>query len=318
MRPKSWLLTAFLACALLDCAHNVGESYLKSEQYDQGIRAFEKRLSENPDDPSINYYLGRFYLAEARAEQALAHLSRAVTLAPGDADNYFWLGVAHWAAMDFQAERRNYQEALALDKNHIPARLYLAHNLSDNGEWKEALVEYGKVLQRDRYNPEALYNRGLVLQQLGKPSAEVAAWRGYLKYYPDGKWALRAADHLNALGDFSYRNFAIGYRRVTLEPITFSPNSADLLLEGKPSLRVVGSILSINAGIELEILGYKKGDAALARARAEAVRDYLLEHFPSINPSRLEFRGQGQAETVGIGNSTYGLNESISFVTTKR
>ena len=147
---------------------------------------------------------------------------------------------------------------------------------------------------------------------------EIDAWKGYLKHYPDGRWALRATDHLNALGDFSYRNFTIGYRRVTLARIPFRPGSAELPSRGKPSIQVLGSILSINEKIGLEISGYEKNDPALATARAKAVRDYLLQHFPTINPSRLKYGGKGDAEKVEIGDRTYRLNESISFVTTSK
>ena len=295
-----------------------GERLLKNEQYQDGVATFKSIVREEPRNPEAQYYLGRFYLALERPEEGLPHLKQAVQGDPSKADYYFWLGVAYWAVMEFEKERLSYQRALALEKNHIPALLYLGHNLLDEGAWKKALAQYDIVLQKDRYNPEALYNRGLALQQLDRPDEEIDAWKGYLKHYPDGRWALRATDHLNALGDFSYRNFTIGYRRVTLARIPFSPGSAELPSRGKPSIQVLGSILSINEKIGLEISGYEKNDPALATARAKAVRDYLLQHFPTINPSRLKYGGKGDAEKVEIGDRTYRLNESISFVTTSK
>jgi tetratricopeptide (TPR) repeat protein len=188
----------------------------------------------------------------------------------------------------------------------------------DNGEWQEALNNYDLVIRQAPYNPEALYNRGLALIELKRPKEEAKAWKRYLQYYPEGKWALRAADHLNLLGDFSYRNFTIGYRRVTLEPITFRTGTATLLSEGKPSLQVLGTILSINQNIWLEIDCYKSGDSALAAARAEAVRDYLLKEFPRIKPPRLAARGLGRRERVKVGNKIYLLNNSTTFITTRK
>lgn len=318
MHHRPWLLGICLLLAVLNCSHPSGKHYLENEQYAEGIRVFQDILRQDPSNAAANYYLGRFYLAQEKPEQAMVYLQRATELAPREADYHFWQGVAYWAVMEFEKERLSYQQALALDKNHIPALLYLAHNLLDEGAWKKALAQYDTVLQKDRHNPEALYNRGLALQQLDKPAEEIDAWKGYLKYYPDGRWALRATDHLNGLGDFSYRNFAIGYRRVTLARIPFSPGSAKLPSTGKPSLQVLGSILSINKKIELEIWGYNKNNPALATARAKAVRDYLLQNFPTIDPSRLKYLGQGSAEKVEIEDRTYRLNESISFVTTSK
>ena len=318
MHFRPWLLGICLLLPLLNCSHPSGKHYLENEQYAEGIRIFQETLRKDPSNAAASYYMGRFYLAQEKPEQAMPYFQRATELASHEADYHFWQGVAYWAVMEFEKERLSYQRALALDKNHIPALLYLAHNLLDEGAWKKALAQYDTVLQKDRYNPEALYNRGLALQQLDRADEEIDAWKGYLKQYPDGRWALRATDHLNALGDFSYRNFTIGYRRVTLARIPFSPGSAELLSRGKPSVQVLGSILSINEKIELEILGYKKNDPALATMRAKAVRDYLLQHFPTINPSRLKYSGKGDAERVEIEQRTYRLNESISFVTTSK
>jgi len=318
MDLKSLLLTSCLAVCLSGCLHPSGKRYLDNEQYGQGIRVFEEVLQKNPNDPGANYYIGRFYLAQEKPERALPFLSRAVEIEPKEAGYHFWLGVAYWAVMDFENERLSYLRALAVDKDHVPARLYLAHNLLDNGVWKAARAEYDSVLELDPYNPEALYNRGLALKELDRPSEEITAWKGYLKHYPDGRWALRAVDHLNTLGDFSYRNFTIGYRRVTLEHIAFASGSARLPSNGEPSLQVLGNILRINQRIELEIVGYKNGDPVLARARAKAVKDYLLENFSAIRSSRLKYRGEGRAERIETGNRAYLLDDSISFITTKQ
>lgn len=318
MHPRAWLILIGLLLAVMSCSHPNGRRYLENEEYAKGTRVFQEMLRKDPTNAEVNYYIGRFYLAQEKPQRAMPYLQRAAELTPNKANYHFWQGVAYWGVMDFEKERLSYERALALDENHIPARLYLAHNLMDNGEWRKSLVEYDTVLKKDPYNPEALYNRGLALQQLNRPAEQIDAWKRYLKHYPDGRWALRAADHLNGLGDFTYRNFAIGYRRITLEQISFRSGSAEPLFTSKASLRVVGSILSVNGRIELEILAYKNGDLALATARAKAVRDYLLQNFPTIDSSRLRYLGQGHSEKVAAGNRTYRLNESISFVTTQK
>ncbi|MBT8763979.1 tetratricopeptide repeat protein [Desulfohalobiaceae bacterium Ax17] len=317
MCQRLQLLVISLTLLLCACLPN-GKRFLVEERYEEGIRAFEQVLQEDPENHEANYYIGRFYLAQEKPDKALPYLRRAVQLAPDKADYHFWLGVAYWAVRDFENERKSYRQALKLNKDHVPARLYLAHNLLDSGQWEAALKEYDGVLKNDPYNPEALYNRGLALKKLNKPVEEINAWKKYLKYYPRGRWALQAVDHLNALGDFSYRNFTIGYRRVTLKNISFTPGTDNILLEAKPSLKVLGGILSINKKIVLKIIGYKKGDPVLAKARAKAVKDFLLKNFPDIDPARLTYDGFGRAERVRFENKTYFLNESISFVTLRK
>jgi len=295
-----------------------GERLLKNQQYQDGVATFKSMVQEEPKNPEAHYYLGRFYLALERPEEALPHLKQAVQGDPAKADYAFWLGVAYWAIRDFEGERKSYFQALAKDPKHLPARLYLAHTFLDSGEWQEALNNYDLVFRQDPHNPEALYNRGLALMELDRPKDEARAWKKYLQYYPEGKWALRAVDHLNRLGDFSYRNFTIGYRRVTLEPITFRPGTATLLSQGKPSLQVLGTILSINHEIFLEIACYKSGDPALAAARAKSIRDYLLQEFPRIKPSRLGVRGIGSKERIKAGSKVYLLADSTTFITKRK
>jgi tetratricopeptide (TPR) repeat protein len=290
------------------CMSLKGERLLKNEQYQDGVATFKNIVQEEPKNPDAQYYLGRFYLALERPEEGLPHLKRAVQGDPAKADYHFWLGVAYWAIRDFDLERKSYLQALAKDPKHVPARLYLAHNFLDSGEWQEALDNYDLLLRREPYNPEALYNRALALMELHRPKEEARAWKRYLQYYPEGKWALRAVDHLNELGEFSHRNFTIA----------FPPGSTKLLSQGKPSLQVLGTILSINAKIYLEVVCYKNGDPALAAARAKAVRDYLLQEFPRLKPSRIGARGIGRKERISTGSKVYLLDDSTTFITTKK
>jgi len=318
MDTKRWLLLLSLVLWIPGCMSLKGERLLKNEQYQDGLATFKNIVQEEPQNPEAQYYLGRFYLALERPEEALPHLKRAVQGDPAKADYHFWLGVAYWAIRDFDLERKSYLQALAKDPKHVPARLYLAHTFLDSGEWQEALDNYDLLLRREPYNPEALYNRALALAELGRPKDETKAWKQYLEYYQEGKWALRAVDHLNQLGKFSYRNFTIGYRRVTLEHIPFPPGSAKLLSQGKPSLQVLGTILSINDKIFLEVVCYKNGAPALAAARAKAVRDYLLQEFPRLKPSRIAARGIGRKEKIKAGSKVYLLDDSTTFITTKK
>ena len=318
MDTKRWLLLLTLVLLMPGCMSLKGELLLKKEQYQDGIDTFKSIVQKEPENPKAQYYLGRFYLAQEKPEEALPHLKRAVQGDPAKADYHFWLGVAYWAIRDFERERKSYLQALARDPKYVPARLYLGHNFLDGGEWQEALDNYELLLRREPYNPEALYNRALALMELHRPKEEARAWKKYLQYYPEGKWALRAVDHLNQLGEFSYRNFTIGYRRVTLERIPFSPGSAKLLFQGKPSLQVLGTILSINDKISLEVACYKNGDPALAAARAKAVRDYLLKEFPKLKPFRIGTRGIGAKERIKAGSKVYLLDDTTTFITTRK
>ena len=300
------------------CAKVMGPYYLEQEQYEEGIKVMGEQLKENPDDAASAYYVGRYYLALNKPKQGLPYLQKAVHLAPENADYVFWTGVAYWAMMDFDREKAAYEKAISLDPNHISAHLYLGHGYADRGQWAQALKQYDVVLRLDPYNPEALYNRARALRGLDKTSDEIAAWKRFLEYYPDGSMAMTATEQLNLHGDFTYRNHIIGNRNVTLRSLTFAPGTSDLDADGRASLEVLSAMMQVNKGLTLNVVAYVKGNAPLAKARANAVRDYMLNGNPDVDQSRLPLSWFGTAENVQVGDKSFTLDQSVSFITEVR
>lgn len=293
--------------------HIKGSYYLNEENYDEGVKTFSATLKKNPDEPTANYYMGRYLLALNRPEEALPFLSKAASLEPDKAENQFWLGVAYWSVMDYSKERKCYQKAIDLDVTHVAAHVYLGHNYLDGGSLREALKYYDKALKLDPYQPEALYNRALVLHQLKLYQDETKAWKKYLSYYPDGSLAREAAHNLNLKGDFSYRNHKIGPRLVTLEWIKFKPKSNDISTDAIPSLKVVGSIMETNKKVNIVIESYYKGNNDLARQRAQAIKDYILKKYPEVDAGRLKIKYHDSPERILAGKKIFSLNTSINF-----
>lgn len=220
---KLSFMAVLLLCVATGCvtanpySQMMGPYYLKQREYKDGIKVFTERLEANPNDDSAAYYVGRYYLATRKPDQAMDYLQKAVAIAPDNADYQFWIGVAHWAKLEFDEERKAYERALALDSNHISANLYLGHGFIDDEKWTKALAHYDKVIKLDRYNPEALYNRGVALGELGRHKEEIAALKKFLGYYPDGSLAMRATGRLNLQGDFYIPQFHIGKTECHIE-----------------------------------------------------------------------------------------------------
>lgn len=263
--------------------------------------------------PEASYHMGRYLLSSNQPAKALPYLAKAVALSPGSAEFHFWLGVAHWALMDFDEERRHYIQAIALDPEYIPANLYLGHNFIDRGEWEKALAQYDRVLAIDSTLPDALYNRGLALKNLGRTAEEIIAWKQYLKVNQRGKWAVRAAHHLNARGGFSYGIHQIGAIKMVIKRPTF--DSSDVLLpESLPSLGDLGNLLEHNQRLYLHVVVYFKENRERAFARAKSIKRYLTMKYPNIAPGRVKLSWFASAEKVEINDTRYLLDESVRFI----
>ena len=320
MRLKILLLIPIFFALLIGCGAKqmvIGEFYLDMKKYEKGIETFKKDLRDNPYNASTNYYLGRFLLADGHYQEAVKYFKSATKLGMKNADYNFWLGVAYGVSKQPHLERKSYQTALSIKKKHIQALTYLGHNQLESGEYQAALKSYEKVLKLRPANPSALYNRGLIMKKFDRTPEEKKAWKEYLASYPSGSMARRAVNHLNVLGDFEYRNYIIGSRTVTLEMIQFEPFTAKVWKGSRPSLDLLGSILTNAKKITLQIVAYQKNNKPLAESRAKSIKKYLLKHFSKIRPNRIRVSWFDVPEKITVNKKTFKLEESINFFATR-
>ena len=292
-----------------------GITLFEQEKYGQAVHFFSEELKTHPDNPVTNFYLGRSFLALNQAVEALNYLKIAAELTPNNPDYKFWLGLGYWANMEFEKERQSYLEALKLNPDHLQANLYLGHSYMDRNQWKAALNQYNRVLAINPAVPEALYNRALVFRQLGKSVDETNAWKSYLSRYRSGKWALQAADYLNDYGDFSYRKYLLGSRRIVVPSINFESDGSLLKTESLPALESIGDVLTKKRALSLHVITYAKDNPNLAESRAKVIKKYILDTFPAIESARLTVSWFGVSEKIDSANRTYVLNESVNIIT---
>ena len=310
-------LWVFSGCAGMKTAfdtHVKGPWYMQQGKYKEGLAVFSRERESDPESPVAAYWMGRYYLALNQPEKGTPLLEQAVRLALWDAEAHFWLGVSYWAQGRWEDERRQYEKVLELKPHHRGANLYLGHHYLDRGQWEKALAQYDRVLELDREQPDALFNRAVALSRLNRVEEAKTAWKKILNRSTQGAKALSAAENLNVLGDFSYRNVLVGKRRVTLGRIDFDAANA-VTESGRAYLAVIGRILTRNPNLKLHVVVYLEGDAAAARARSLAVRHAILAAAPGVVSGRLPLSWFGDAEKVEAGGRIWSLEESVHFVT---
>ena len=319
MMKRILALIGILAAGLLvvGAAPIDGVTLFEKGNYAEARQLLNAAVAEAPDNPRSQFFLGRTYLALEEAALALPHLERAVRLAPDNAVYHFWLGVNYWALLDLDRELAAYDRALAIDPNLLPAHVYAGHNQLDRGQWQAALGHYLVVLQALPEHPEALYNAGVALKELGRQEEALAVWRRYLQHHRDGALAVGAARNLNLAGDFSYRAFAVGRRFVVGPSPGFPGDSLDMDPQLAEALDDIGRSLNPDDPMTLHIVTFMKANDKLAAKRAKAVKAYIIENFPDSPPERVRISWFGQAETVRIGDIVYHLSSSINIFTAK-
>jgi tetratricopeptide (TPR) repeat protein len=319
---KSLIITIFLAgllsgCSLADLSASMkADRYMESGDYRQAEVEFKEVVRERPDSPVAHYYLGRFLMAQHKAAEALPQFQRAVALAPDNADYHFWLGLTFGELGDGRNEKAGYERALRLDKDNAQAQLYLGHIQLRNGELHQALASYDAVLKKVPTNGAALYNRALILDMEKKQAEAQKAWLEYLKWFPAGKFASRAADHLNALGDFSYENHYLGRRTVTLADIKFARSGKELIMSANPSLKLVGTIVANLRKGEVQVVVYVENNKELAKERALRVKKTMNELVPELRPERIRVSWFDVTEKITIDHKDYVRPEAVRIFLT--
>lgn len=293
-----------------------GTHYLQSRQYQDGEEVFRSAVARDPDNPQPNYYLGRFLLANKKPKEALSYLKKAASLDPDDTDYVFWQGVAYGETGQARLEQKSYRQVLKRNKKHLQALTYLGHTQLKGKEYGSALATYEKVLDIWPYSPSALYNRALVARVLGRTPEEKVGWLSYLSAYPSGALAIKAADHLNGIGEFSYRNHYLGLRTITLATISFEPFGSKLTKEAFPSLDVVGATASNMTTGTLQVVVYQQKNKKLAQQRALAVQAYLYEKFPTLQKRGIGLSWFDVAEMLNIKGKKVENLESVRFFLT--
>ncbi len=293
-----------------------GNEYMASGNYSQAEGVFREEVHKAPNNALAHYYLGRFLLAQDKASEALPHFNQAVTLDPKNPDFHFWLGMSYGEMGDSVLEKKNYEQALRLDKNHAQAQLYLGHLQLREGKLKQALHSYDAVLKQVPTNGAALYNRALILDRQGQQTEAQKAWLEYLNWFPAGRQAIFAADHLNALGEFSYENHYFGQRTVTLAEIKLHAETEKISISAYPSLRLAGAIVSNMPKGILQIIVYKKGDVKLAKKEALAIKHTLHEFYPALGENRIRASWFGTEEKYEKNGKRFLRDHSVRLFLT--
>lgn len=293
-----------------------GRYYLETGEYGQGENHFRKAVLANPGNGKANYFLGRFLLAEKKTKEALPYLKRAVAADATDADYNFWYGLAWGELGNLKRERESYLKALKYKKKHLQALLYLGHNLFRDGQYDTALKRYLETLAVWPECRTALYNRALIARILKRTAEEKRGWLAYLRIYPSGSLAIRAADYLNGMGDFSFQNHRLGARIITLGEIVFNVSGSTLDSGSLPSLDVAGATAAGMADGKLQVVVYQKNNKKLAKARALAVRAYLYKKFPKLRERGIGVSWFGSDRIIKIGERTIRDHGAVRFFLT--
>jgi tetratricopeptide (TPR) repeat protein len=168
------------AAALLNRAqvlHRLGRAQ-------DALDGVECALARKPDGGALALR-GRLLRELDRNEDALASFTRALELAPDDADTLIARGNTYYDMKSFAAALADYERALSLRPDAAPIHNNRGNALRELGRGAEALEAFGRALALKPGYAEAYNNRGNAQLELNRPSAALADYDRALALKPD-------------------------------------------------------------------------------------------------------------------------------------
>ena len=266
-------------------------------------------VAEVLQDPQASFLAGRGLMAAGLVKEALPLLQRASLSSPDNPQYAYWEGLCFWANGMPAKERKSYMRGVDSSPQAVPLLLNLGHNLMEKKEFNSALDQYEKVLDISPDEQTALYNRGLIYHLQQDSKNERDAWKTYLQYYRSGQKSFRAVERLNSLGDFTYRTYQLGHRKVILcqsALVKMLPTNqmfyeVDILADG----------LRNDPRLQLDIVFFHENDIKQAREKALLLKKYIVAAAGEKEKKRVRLSWFGEKETVQKSGRNYQFPESL-------
>jgi len=268
-----------------------------------------KPLAIPPHSAEANFLIGRGLLAAGQWEEAMPYLHQATLLVPDNPEYALWEGVALGKKGNMKMERDIYRKTVHRHPEYVPARMYLGHNLLESGQPEAALEEYSRVLTLFPAAESALYNRALAYQVMGNRELEAAAWKEYLLLNRIGKWAYRAVEHLNTLGDFTYRSYQIGLRKIILNQKLLLRSDSEAQ---QREIDLLSTTFAQASGNVLNLVVFLADDITRAEKQARKMQYLVANNLNNRTEKRIDISWFGEPENVRTAfGKEYLLEEGV-------
>ncbi len=149
---------------------------------EQGYRSI---LSNYPDHPQANYYLGVIALQTGNHEDAEKFLTHVLSRDPNNADARNNLGVSLMLQGKAEAAADSFNKALAINPTLADAHNNLGKIFRDAGQPQQAIEHYRTALASNPNLLEARRNMGIALRETGNMEQSIAVLQQTVGLRPD-------------------------------------------------------------------------------------------------------------------------------------
>ena len=151
-------------------------------------------------------------------ENAQDMIDKALEIDPESAEAFAALGLARWQIGQMDAAESALRHAVELNEDYIPAQLWLAGVLGQQGRYPEEHRVLEQAMTRDPLNELLMVNYAANLSMRGKWEEGRELMRGVLELHPDSTMLLRSLAKMELYNGNLVEGWKLANRACQLEP----------------------------------------------------------------------------------------------------
>jgi serine/threonine protein kinase/predicted TPR repeat methyltransferase len=152
---------------------------------DRARAAALEALRLNRDDPAVRYTLAWIYRGMGRTQEAIAEVSKALTLDPANDEMYRLRGILYADLGQIDQALENFETARSLRPGYFENHRATGLALFGEGRYDEAVPYFQRVAELRPSNASAYQNLGTALHAAGRVSEALEAYQKALSIAPN-------------------------------------------------------------------------------------------------------------------------------------
>lgn len=158
--------------------------------------------TQRPDDANVFFYLGNAYYAAGEPDSAVASFRRAVAIDTTMSKAHVNMGLVYDAARRRDEAIREFRRAIEINPDDVLAYCHLGQVQYSRGQVDEAIKLYKKALEIDPESAQAHYNLGLAFADAKIFGEALTEWTRVIELDPDGELGRTAAENVKLIRSY--------------------------------------------------------------------------------------------------------------------
>lgn len=175
------LLAGLLMFAGTSCHQTSDNESLSPEET---LKVLDAKLYKHPKDDALLFERARIYMQLNRVNEAIADLSRAVSIDGDKIEYHLLLADAHFANGDVEHSYASLRKALDIDEDNDEAILKMGEIAYYSRDYDRAMEYLSRVTAKDANNRTALFMKAFIYKETGDTVNAVTLLRKVCDLYP--------------------------------------------------------------------------------------------------------------------------------------